>query len=126
MAPAGAQDRRDFQAGQGSAASMLATVAEERLDDGGAVPVYGPARPPDPGAVGADRGGGGGRPGRGGGLAIVARLATANGGSAALSDTPGGGLTVTIDLPLDQTPDGAAHPANPAPKAGRLGEIRPS
>jgi signal transduction histidine kinase len=35
------------------------------------------------------------------GLAIVDRLATANGGSAALSDTPGGGLTVTIELPLE-------------------------
>jgi signal transduction histidine kinase len=43
-----------------------------------------------------------GRPGGTGlGLAIVDRLATANGGSAAMSDTPGGGLTVTIELPLD-------------------------
>ncbi len=33
------------------------------------------------------------------GLAIVDRLAVANGGTATLSDTPGGGLTVTIDLP---------------------------
>lgn len=33
------------------------------------------------------------------GLAIVDRLAVANGGSATLSDTPGGGLTVTIDVP---------------------------
>ena len=42
-----------------------------------------------------------GRPGGTGlGLAIVDRLATANGGSAAMSDTPGGGLTVTIELPL--------------------------
>ena len=39
--------------------------------------------------------------GTGLGLAIVDRLATVNGGSAALSDTPGGGLTVTIDLPGD-------------------------
>lgn len=37
--------------------------------------------------------------GTGLGLAIVDRLAVANGGSATLSDTPGGGLTVTIDLP---------------------------
>ncbi len=37
--------------------------------------------------------------GTGLGLAIVDRLATSSGGSAALSDTPGGGLTVTIDLP---------------------------
>jgi signal transduction histidine kinase len=39
--------------------------------------------------------------GTGLGLAIVDRLATANGGSAATSDTPGGGLTVTIELPLE-------------------------
>ncbi len=38
--------------------------------------------------------------GTGLGLAIVDRLVAAAGGSAALSDTPGGGLTVTIDLPL--------------------------
>jgi signal transduction histidine kinase len=44
--------------------------------------------------------------GTGLGLAIVHRLATSNGGSAELSDTPGGGLTVTLDLP--------AAPAGPA------------
>jgi signal transduction histidine kinase len=38
--------------------------------------------------------------GTGLGLAIVDRLTVASGGTAALSDTPGGGLTVTIDLPL--------------------------
>ena len=37
--------------------------------------------------------------GAGLGLAIVDRLATANGGAATLSDTPGGGLTVSIGLP---------------------------
>ncbi|HET9893787.1 MAG TPA: HAMP domain-containing sensor histidine kinase [Streptosporangiaceae bacterium] len=37
--------------------------------------------------------------GTGLGLAIVYRLVTSSGGSAALSDTEGGGLTVTIDLP---------------------------
>jgi signal transduction histidine kinase len=37
--------------------------------------------------------------GTGLGLAIVDRLAVASGGTAALSDTPGGGLTVTIELP---------------------------
>jgi signal transduction histidine kinase len=37
--------------------------------------------------------------GTGLGLAIVHRLVTSNGGSAALSDTPGGGLTVTLRLP---------------------------
>ena len=36
--------------------------------------------------------------GAGLGLAIVHRLVTSNGGSAALSDTPGGGLTVTLTL----------------------------
>jgi signal transduction histidine kinase len=38
-------------------------------------------------------------PGAGLGLAIVHRLVTSNGGSATLSDTAGGGLTVTVDLP---------------------------
>jgi len=37
--------------------------------------------------------------GTGLGLAIVHRLVTSNGGSAMLSDTPGGGLTVTLELP---------------------------
>jgi signal transduction histidine kinase len=48
--------------------------------------------------------------GTGLGLAIVHRLVTSNGGSAALSDTPGGGLTVTLDLPAAQ-PGHARHPA---------------
>ncbi|MER5434091.1 ATP-binding protein [Streptomyces sp. NPDC002588] len=38
--------------------------------------------------------------GTGLGLAIVHRLVTVNGGSARLEDTPGGGLTVVLDLPL--------------------------
>ena len=45
--------------------------------------------------------------GTGLGLAIVHRLVTSNGGSAVLSDTPGGGLTVTLKLPAsprDRTP----------------------
>lgn len=37
--------------------------------------------------------------GNGLGLAIVYRLAVANGGSVTLADTPGGGLTVELDLP---------------------------
>ncbi len=41
------------------------------------------------------------RPGTGLGLAIVDALATASGGSATLSDTAGGGLTVTVTLPLE-------------------------
>jgi len=49
--------------------------------------------------------------GTGLGLAIVDRLVTANGGTANLSDTPGGGLTVTIELPL--SPD-RARPRRPA------------
>jgi signal transduction histidine kinase len=40
--------------------------------------------------------------GAGLGLAIVHRLVTSNGGSAALSDTPGGGLTVTVTLPAER------------------------
>ncbi len=62
--------------------------------------------------------------GTGLGLAIVDRLAVASGGSAALSDTPGGGLTVTIDLPLARRErsqrrgihlsSGAAPPPGPA------------
>nr|WSZ20347.1 HAMP domain-containing histidine kinase [Streptomyces canus] len=38
--------------------------------------------------------------GAGLGLAIVHRLVTVNGGTARLEDTPGGGLTVVLDLPL--------------------------
>jgi signal transduction histidine kinase len=37
--------------------------------------------------------------GTGLGLAIVHRLITADGGTAELSDTPGGGLTVTLTIP---------------------------
>jgi signal transduction histidine kinase len=40
--------------------------------------------------------------GAGLGLAIVHRLVMSNGGSVTLSDTPGGGLTVTVDLPGGQ------------------------
>lgn len=38
--------------------------------------------------------------GTGLGLAIVHRMVTSGGGTAELSDTPGGGLTVTLDLPV--------------------------
>jgi signal transduction histidine kinase len=37
--------------------------------------------------------------GTGLGLAIVHRLVTSNGGAARLSETPGGGLTVTLEFP---------------------------
>ena len=47
--------------------------------------------------------------GAGLGLAIVHRLVTSNGGSVALSDTPGGGLTVTVTLPAEQ-PERARRP----------------
>jgi signal transduction histidine kinase len=40
--------------------------------------------------------------GTGLGLAIVHRLVTADGGEVGLSDTPGGGLTVTLDLPAER------------------------
>jgi signal transduction histidine kinase len=42
--------------------------------------------------------------GTGLGLAIVHRLVTANGGSIRLADTPGGGLTVVVDLPSPSEP----------------------
>ncbi len=48
--------------------------------------------------------------GTGLGLAIVDRLAVSNGGGAALSDTPGGGLTVTIELPLAVAQRGFRRP----------------
>ncbi len=49
--------------------------------------------------------------GTGLGLAIVHRLVTANGGGIRLADTPGGGLTVEIQLPSQGEP--------PPPRAGR-------
>ena len=56
--------------------------------------------------------------GTGLGLAIVHRLVTSNGGSAALSDTAGGGLTVTLDLPGAQP----GQVRQPAEAVGRKGE----
>jgi len=53
--------------------------------------------------------------GTGLGLAIVHRLVTANGGTASLAETPGGGLTVTLDFP------GAAAPASSAPSTAAAG-----
>jgi signal transduction histidine kinase len=55
--------------------------------------------------------------GTGIGLAIVDRLAVSSGGSVVLSDTPGGGLTVTIELPRAQasrTPRRLSAPGRPA------------
>jgi signal transduction histidine kinase len=44
--------------------------------------------------------------GTGLGLAIVHRLVTSNGGTARLSETPGGGLTVTLEFPAVISADG--------------------
>jgi signal transduction histidine kinase len=46
--------------------------------------------------------------GTGLGLAIVHRLVISNGGTACLDETPGGGLTVTLDFPRVQVPNGNA------------------
>jgi signal transduction histidine kinase len=46
--------------------------------------------------------------GTGLGLAIVHRLATSNGGTVRLDETPGGGLTVTLDFPAAPVPNGSA------------------
>jgi signal transduction histidine kinase len=51
-------------------------------------------------------GAGSGIGGTGIGLAIVHRLVTSNGGTAKLTDTPGGGLTVVLDLPAAGTASG--------------------
>lgn len=48
--------------------------------------------------------------GTGLGLAIVDRLVSSDGGTAALSDTPGGGLTVTIELPRATRDRGPRRP----------------
>jgi signal transduction histidine kinase len=54
--------------------------------------------------------------GTGLGLAIVHRLVTSNGGTAALSETPGGGLTVTLTFPAVPA-DSGSGPAPAAPSA---------
>jgi signal transduction histidine kinase len=58
--------------------------------------------------------------GSGLGLAIVHRLVTADSGTAVLSQTPGGGLTVTIEVPAaprDRQARRPAAPANPGPRS---------
>jgi signal transduction histidine kinase len=53
--------------------------------------------------------------GTGLGLAIVHRLTTSNGGTAQLDETPGGGLTVTLDFPgVPASNGGASHYGGPA------------
>lgn len=51
--------------------------------------------------------------GTGLGLAIVHRLVTADGGTAELSDTPGGGLTVGLDLPAMPRDRTSRRPGTP-------------
>jgi len=51
--------------------------------------------------------------GTGLGLAIVHRLVTSDGGTAELSDTPGGGLTVTLDLPAAERERAPRRPGVP-------------
>jgi signal transduction histidine kinase len=50
--------------------------------------------------------------GTGLGLAIVHRLVTSNGGTARLAETPGGGLTITLDFPGVPMPNGSAASAD--------------
>ena len=60
--------------------------------------------------------------GTGLGLAIVDRLAVANRGSASLSDTPGGGLTVTIEFPL--AGPAVRYPQASGPTGGNADAVR--
>ncbi len=55
--------------------------------------------------------------GTGLGLAIVHRLVTSNGGTAALTETPGGGLTVTLGFPGVPAPASGAPAVEPDPVA---------
>jgi signal transduction histidine kinase len=57
---------------------------------------------------------GSGSGGTGIGLAIVDRLAVSSGGSVVLSDTPGGGLTVIVELP-------ESRPSRPPRRLGQPG-----
>jgi signal transduction histidine kinase len=63
--------------------------------------------------------------GTGLGLAIVHRLVTADGGTADLSDTPGGGLTVRLDLPAMPRERTSRRPAVPpaSDHQGRLDDL---
>ena len=54
---------------------------------------------------------------RGLGLAIVHWLVTSNGGTASLAQTPGGGLTVTLDFPGVPAPTTSSGPAASGPAA---------
>ena len=48
--------------------------------------------------------------GAGLGLSISAAIAAAHGGGLGLTDTPGGGATFTIRIPLDRTSQTSAEP----------------
>jgi len=97
-------------AGAGSHVTVSATVTPERVrvvvaDDGPGMSQADMDRAfrrfatSKPGISGGPAGRAGTAGGSGLGLAIVDRLATSSGGSAELSRSPGGGLTVTVDLP---------------------------
>jgi len=62
--------------------------------------------------------------GTGLGLAIVHRLAISNGGTAHMDQTPGGGLTVTLDFPGVPGPTGGAPPSGaPASSASAQQDV---
>ncbi|MGW2371017.1 MULTISPECIES: sensor histidine kinase [Kitasatospora] len=73
--------------------SVAGAVRVRVVDDG-------PGMTPEARAVAFHRFGNPKARGSGLGLAIVHRLITVNGGTIALEETPGGGLTVVLDLPL--------------------------
>jgi signal transduction histidine kinase len=66
--------------------------------------------------------------GTGLGLAIVHRLTTSNGGTASLTETPGGGLTITLDFPGVPASNGSAahYDGRPSSSGGPDNGIAPS
>ncbi|MEU9078742.1 HAMP domain-containing sensor histidine kinase [Kitasatospora sp. NPDC048538] len=91
------------------AAPSFGTGTELRVIDDG------PGMSPEARAAAFRRFGNAQARGTGLGLAIVHRLATANGGTARLEETPGGGLTVVLELPA--VPRGQ-EPGRPAQAPG--------
>ncbi|WP_329296784.1 sensor histidine kinase [Streptomyces pseudovenezuelae] len=77
----------------------------------------GPGMDTDAKAVAFHRFGSSRARGTGLGLAIVHRLVTVNGGTVSLEDTPGGGLTVVLDLPLWSRGEPGRH-ATSVPETG--------
>jgi signal transduction histidine kinase len=118
--------------GEGHLEQILDNLIANALDAvpaGGQIRVTAQAGGPGAQVVVADNGPGMSRPqqeaafrrfasntsgGTGLGLAIVHRLVTANGGSATLSDTTGGGLTVTLGLPAALADQAALAADGPA------------